>query len=484
MDWGTGTTSLGTATLKEKPVTFGIKDEDRLKHVCVLGRNGSGRGEFISRMAFQDISRGLGAVILDAKGNVGPYMLERFDANIADRLVYIDPAEAEYPYTWNVLDDVKKLPEPIQETYLVRLLKSAYQLSGDAIAKNIAPLLLKKGDAALVTFYDVVTNEEAQKELFKDDDAGLSAFEKVLELHGEEVEEIEENGRYLAKDTLMRNLLGQTTSKFSVSDISKGKIIIVNFEKVRMYPTRMTPLVRTFIEAALMASETATQPGVVYLQDALRYLGDEEIDRSLGSQRVAFTIADTVIQESDRERREQALARCGSIASFAVHPLDKPLIERAFYPYVDSEELEHLEERELVMALTIDAVRTRPFFAASLPLERNRTSSYQDLMVASRDRYTTPRVEIDEQFKSEDDEGRKPKKPGGFQDAFKAMFDKRAAADAGGKPKTETKAQDDKETVPKKETAEASNTTQGNSTKLSEVPEDALKNIVYVPAVS
>lgn len=482
MHWGTGTTSLGTATLKEKPVTFGIKDEDRLKHVCVLGRDGSGRGEFISRMAFQDIARGFGMVILDAKGNVAPYMLERFDASLADRLVYIDPAEAEYPYTWNVVDDVRKLPEHLQETYLVRLIKSVYQLSGVEITKQLAPYLLKNENTTLVTFYDVVIEEGARKKFFKKNEEELASFEKVLELHQEEIDEIAENGRYIAKDTLIRNLLGQATSKFSVSETAEGKIIIVNFEKIRMYPTRMTPLVRAFVEAALMASETSTQPGFVYLHDSLRYLGDDEIERTFGSRRTAFTVADTVIQKSDRERREQALARCGSIASFAIHPLDRPLIERAFYPYVDPNELEHLETRELVVALTIDAVRTRPFFATALPLERNRTSSYQDLMVASREKYTTSRVLVDEQFTLDDDDERRPKKPGGFQDAFRAMFDKRAAAADGAAPKKADSAppktpQQQKKEQPRRET-------QKNIPRTSEVPEDTLKQMVYVPAVS
>lgn len=486
MDWGSGTTSLGTATLKEKAVTFGIKDEDRLKHVCVLGRNGSGRGEFISRMVFQDIGRNMGTVILDAKGNVGPYILERIDPSIADRLVYLDPADAEYPYTWNILTDVKKLPENLRETYLVRILKSVYQLSDDTFPKLAAPVLLARDDATLVTFYDLVVDQKFRQELYADDEEALGFFEEALKTHDIARGEIEENGRYIAKDTLIRNLVGQSQSKFSLADISEGKIIIVNFEKIRMFPTRMRPLVRAFVEGALIASETNPHSATVYMQDALRYLGDEEIERTFGSQKVAFTVADTIIQEEDRERREQALARCGSIASFAIHPLDRPLIERAFYPYVDPEELEHLEEKEMVMALTIDAVRTRPFFASALPLERARTSSYQDLLVTSRDRYTTPRTEVDEQFKSGDNEERRPKKPAGFQDAFKAMFDKRAKVDADAKPKPDVQKENvEVKKAPEKEAKPAQKKTEPDiSAATLEVPEDALKRMIYVPAVS
>ena len=476
MTWGTGITSLGTTNLKEHKVTFGIKDDDRMRHLAVLGSAGSGRGEFIARMAFQDIARGIGTVILDAKGNVGPFMMERLDVSLTDRLVYVDPAEAEYPYTWNVVEDVRRAKGSVPEKRLAQIIESVFQVSPNPFATLLAPALIARDDATLVTFYRLLSEDAFRTQFFKDDEESLKRLIGTMKDYEEALASIEEIGRYIGKDTLIRNLFGQPHSKFSLDDLSAGKIVIVNLEKIRMFPTRMTPIVRAFVEATLVAGESAAQPPALYLHDALRYLGDAEIERTFDSRHIALTVADTVIQEADRERREHALARCGSIISFATHPLDRPLIERAFYPYIEPEEVEALAPGEMVAALAIDNIRTQPFFATALPVERGRSNSYQDLVIASRSRYTTPRVQVDEIFKDTDESG-KPKRPGGFQDAFRAMFEKRAGGAGGAQPvaqkeSTPTGPAKAPEPVPQKETRPA------------ELAEDVLKQMLYVPAVS
>jgi len=486
MDWGTGVTSLGTTTLKEKQVTFGIKDEDRLRHLCVLGCSGSGRGEFIARMAFQDIERGSGTIILDAKGNVAPFMMERFGAEFKDRLVHVDPAEAEHPYTWNILNDIKTFPKEAQEEKLVRVLESVYQINQNPFARLLAPELLKKKDSSLVTFYRLLSDSRFRKDFFKDDAEGLEKLLAAFKSYPDMLADIEEKGRYIGKDTLVRNVLGQTASKFSLNDLPKGKVIIINLEKIRMFPTRMTPIVRLFVEAALMAGEVSGQPPALYIHDALRYLGGAEIERAFASRAVALTVADTVIQESDREQREHALLRCGSVVAFATHRLDRPLIERAFYPYVDPEELEQLEPKEFVATLAIDAVRTRPFFGTALPIGRSRSASYQDLITSNRERYTTSRTEVDDSFLSSSEEDDGPKGPRGFQDAFRAMFDKRAKGGVGGTPsaaKPLPKMESTQKGVaqPLERTSANLKTPQGNP---AEVAESVLKQMLYVPAVS
>lgn len=482
MEWGSGITSLGSTALKGRQVTFGIKDEDRLKHLCVLGRAHSGRAEFVSRMAFQDIDRGMGVVILDAKGNLAPFMLERFGKEMEDRLIYLEPAEAEYPYSWNSMDDVRALPQAAREAALAALITSVYQLDSDVLATLAAPALLEKRDATLVTFYHLVFDEKIRAEVFGEGEA-LRMFEEALTAHTDVVDAVEEHGRYIARDTLVRNLVGQPESKFSLTDLTRGKVVIVNLEKIRMFPTRMTPLVRTFALAAQMAGTNHGHPVALYLHDTLRHLSTTTIEQLFGGRQVALTVSDTVIQESDRERREHALSRCGSIVSFAAHTLDRPLIERAFYPYIDPEELEELDARQFAIALTVDGVRTSAFFGTALPTERQRTSSYQDLAALCRQRYTTARTTVDQLFTSDDDSRRGPKKPPGFQDAFKAMFEKRAQAakQPGGAPQ--------KESGTKKEASESKSTpAQTQNTPLSrsreEVPEDLLKRMLYVPSVS
>lgn len=507
MDWGSGITYLGATTLKERQVNFGIKDNDRLRHACILGKSGSGRAELVVQMALQDIERGIGTVLLDAGGRAAPLLIERLDPVFEEKIIYLDPSVAEYPYSWNPLDDIKILPKAVQAGYLVEFLVSLYHIERSGFVEHVARVLLEKSDTSLITFHTLVTDETFREKFFEGDEKGKEAFERELENDAAVKTVLEEEGRYVAKDTLVRNLLGQHASKFTLSQLSEGKILIIDFSHIHIFPTRMTPLVRTIVDVIRMMGAHTAAPLSLYLQDTLRYLAEPEVERLFSSKRVAVTIADSIQQEADRSLREFAISRCGSIASFATHPSDKDIIERAFYPYADSDELVRLGKGEMIVALTIDDVRARPFFAKALPLPGRKHISYQDMLVAARKKYTSPRGEIDARFKRSKGDGKNNapsdrRRSGGFQDAFRSIManraqqmpgngadkkndtEKDAKTPAGGKGKDEDKKKhddgDDADTPPH---GASGATSEPQQSVQNEVPEDVLKKLLYVRPV-
>lgn len=480
MEWGTAVTALGTTTLKEHAVTFGIKDADRTRHLCILGRTGSGRGELVAQMALQDIARGLGVVVLDAAGTVTPLLMERIEPGTADRLIHLDPSDAEYPYTWNPLDELRALPMDEGRARIQGLIESVYRLPTGPLSVSGAEVLAMRTDATLITFYTIATDERARKTFFDGDTDALASFESALADSSDILKDLEEHGRYVAKDTLVRNLLGQRDSKASLAGVPEGAIVIVDFSKIRMFPTRMTPLVRVFVEATRAIAHGTATPVPLYLHDCLRYLGEEDIERAFTDTRVAITVADTIVQEADSERREKALMRCGSVASFAGHPSDRVLLERAFYPYIDPDELVSLERGEFVIALTIDAVRAKPFFGKALPLPAKKNISYQDLIIESRAAYATLRTKVDATFRpppimDDDDMNDEGGEGGeGFSDAFRSMFAKKA--DAPAAPAVEAP------TVPATPTPAGDG--EAEETKPTDIPEADLKAMLYVKPVN
>ncbi len=494
MDWGSKVTYIGSTTLREKTVTFGIKDSDRTKHFSILGRTGSGRGDMVVSMALQDIERGVGVVLLDATGTSATKLLERISPEHSSRVVFLDPSDAEYPYSWNLVDDIKTLSEAEQVSAYVEAVSHVFKITPTTFVAYVAGLILKKPDATLVMFHTLLTDEKFRGKFFENDDAGREALEAQMKLAPDAVEALEREGKYIAKDTLVRNLISQKDSKFTLDHLPDGQIVIVDFSHIRMYPTRMTPIVCTFAHAVRMASRRSQTPIALYMHDTIRYLSEVEIDSLLSPHHnVAVTIADTIIQESDQERRLYALSRSSSVASFAAHPGDKTLLEHAFYPFVEVDDLVRLEPKEFIVALTIDGVRGKPFFAQALPLGEKKNLSYQDMVVAARQRYTTVRSKVDAILKAQttfddddedDDDG--PSSPRGFQDAFRSIFAKqaeKAKAAASGAPVGENAQGTSSETPPDPLNAPLNSPPPAPPEK-REVPEDLLKQMLYVAPVS
>jgi hypothetical protein len=60
---------------------FGIKDEDRLLHVYVIGKTGTGKSTLIEKMALQDLERGNGFALIDPHGDLVSRVAGRIPAS-------------------------------------------------------------------------------------------------------------------------------------------------------------------------------------------------------------------------------------------------------------------------------------------------------------------------------------------------------------------------------------------------------------------
>jgi len=494
MDWGSGITYFGSTTLKGSKVSFGIKDRDRTEHFFVMGKAESGRMALLARMALQDIGRGVGTVILDATGNLGQLILERLDQSMDGRVVFLDPSDGEFPFSWNPLEDFRALAKEKGIPLLSHALAQVYRFPVSNLSDTLARKLFTNSSSTIIDVYELVTDEKFRKQYF-DDDAEKIRFEEMLGREKESADLIAEHGRYIARDTLIRNVVGQQKSKFSLGVLKEDGIVIVDLSRIKMFPTRATPLVRLFMHAAHAHATESKKPASVFLHDCLRYLSEKDIEYLFPDRTLAVTVSDTIYQEEDRKIREQAIARSASIISFLPHHLDLPLAERMFYPYVHSDELLKFEENEFAVALSIDTVRSRPFFAKVLPLMERRGTSHQDLIGMSRGRFTTPRAKVDLLFKKniQDEDRTKEKKEerGSFSDTFRSIFAKRAAdqpvSDAKKSPdSTAQKPAPASLPAPRpasdaegKKTA-ATPTSQGVAGSPQEIKEEDLRQMLYV----
>ncbi len=490
MDWGSSITYLAEARVKGQWTRFGVKDADRLSHLCLVGKTGTGKPAFVAHMALQDVSREMGVVVLDGTGNLSQTLLERLPEDARGRLIALDPSDGEHPYSWNALDDFRLLAPEAALPLLSKALASVYQIPEGPLVEFAALYMLAHKDATFLFLYEAVADLKTRERIFPQKTQEREKLEALVVQSADAVSQINEKGKYLAKDVLVRNLLGQSASKLSLSALKKGSIVVVDFSRIRMFPTRITPLVRLFLFAALAQAGPET-PLAVYVHDCLRYLSPEDLERALLSPNAALAVSDTAHGEEVSAVRAKMLQRAGSVFAFLPHESDLPLVARVFYPYVAPEELEKLEDGHLIVGLTIDSVRSRPFFARALPLPERTGMSHLDLWLASRSTYTGQRLAIDKLFtqkpkeKEEEEKEKKAEEPGSFSGAFRSIFTKRAGADAGDK-KTKPAAPAGGAAAPSTKPPDAKTMKVNEKEKKvdgikpAEIPEEKLKKMIHV----
>ena len=80
-------TYFGETDFRGKKTPFGIKKNDRARHVYVIGKTGMGKSTALENMAVQDIKNGNGLCFIDPHGKTAELLLViHYLANIECRL--------------------------------------------------------------------------------------------------------------------------------------------------------------------------------------------------------------------------------------------------------------------------------------------------------------------------------------------------------------------------------------------------------------
>ena len=99
----TSVATIGETDFRNQHVRFGIKQRDRLSHMLVVGKTGSGKSTVLAQMMRSDVEQKTGFALLDAHGDLAKQILELVpDSRLAD-VVYVDPTRPEFSPSINLL---------------------------------------------------------------------------------------------------------------------------------------------------------------------------------------------------------------------------------------------------------------------------------------------------------------------------------------------------------------------------------------------
>src|SRR3989338_6878194 len=89
------------AALEEKKFIFGIKRDDRRRHLYIVGKSGVGKSKLLELLLRQDIAQGKGLCLMDPHGDVIEDILTFIPENRINDVCLIDPSASQYPASFN-----------------------------------------------------------------------------------------------------------------------------------------------------------------------------------------------------------------------------------------------------------------------------------------------------------------------------------------------------------------------------------------------
>jgi septin family protein len=84
---------IGEVNWRHQRTKFGIKDDDRRRHMYLVGKTGMGKSSLLENMAIQDICAGHGVAFIDPHGEAAERILDYVPSWRVNDVIYFNPGE-------------------------------------------------------------------------------------------------------------------------------------------------------------------------------------------------------------------------------------------------------------------------------------------------------------------------------------------------------------------------------------------------------
>lgn len=95
---------MGTSDYCSIKVPVGVYDEDRLRHIYVVGKTGTGKSKFLNSLMIDDLKQGKGMGVIDPHGDLIEEIIAHVPEHRKKDVIIFDPTDEQFPFCFNPLD--------------------------------------------------------------------------------------------------------------------------------------------------------------------------------------------------------------------------------------------------------------------------------------------------------------------------------------------------------------------------------------------
>lgn len=414
-------TFFAKTNFRNQERVFGIKTDDRRRHMYVIGKTGMGKTNLLENLAIQDIQNGHGVAFIDPHGDTAEKLIKAIPANRINDVIYFNPADQEFPIAFNVLEKVDEEYRHLVASGLVGVFKKIWADSWgprlEYILRNaIMALLEYPGSTLLGVTRILVDKNYREKVVEKITDPVIKSFwvDEFSKWEARTLQEVispiqNKVGQFLSS-SLIRNIVGQTVSTFDIREaMDSQKIIIMNFSKGRIGEDNsalLGAMMITKIQLAAMARvdipEETRKDFYLYV-DEFQNFATESFANILSEARkyhLNLILANQYVNQIDEKVRDAIFGNAGSIVSFRVGATDAEFLEKEFEPVFTANDIVNLPKFQVYLKLMIDGIAGDAFSATTLPpIKLEDVANEEKIIRLSRERYSSSKADVEEKIR-------------------------------------------------------------------------------------
>ncbi|MDD2656616.1 MAG: type IV secretion system DNA-binding domain-containing protein [Patescibacteria group bacterium] len=391
---------------------FGIKTDDRRRHMYVIGKTGMGKTTMMENMVLNDIYKGHGVGIVDPHGDFAEKIIDFIPNNRINDVVYFNPADVEYPIGFNILEVNSEEQKHLVAAGLMGIFKKiwpdVWSSRMEYILNNTILALLDYPGSTLLGINRLLSDKDYRRKVVKQlKDPIVKAFWQVEfasynDRYAQEAVAPIQNkiGQFLSA-SVIRNIVAQVKSTINVREImDSGKILIMNLSKGRIGEDNSRLLGNMLItEIQLAAMERVDMPEnerndfFLYVDEFQNFATPSfaNILSEARKYRLSLIMAHQYVAQLDELVSDAVFGNVGSIVTFRVGAADSEILAKEFAPTFIEQDIVNLSKFRVILKLMIDGVASDPFSAMTIPPIGSRTGSAEKVIRVSRERYAKHR---------------------------------------------------------------------------------------------
>jgi hypothetical protein len=334
-----------------EPIVF--TDDERARHIYVVGKSGSGKSTLLFNIAMLDILAGQGVAVIDPHGDLAEAIADSVPRWRINEICYLNVADTEQPVGFNPLANVPPERRALAASSMVSAFK---HLWGDSWGPRLEHFLyhglsalLDRPHATLIDLPRLYTDERFREETVRYVSDPITRRFWEHEFSGydqrfrtEAVAPILNKAGQFATSPNVRAIIGQTSPKFDLSFAMRNRrIVIANLAKgvigeqaANLLGSLLVSHLQLVAMSRSMIAAHERVPFFVHV-DEFQSFGTDAFASLMSEARkygAHFCLSHQFTDQIAPHVRSSVLGNAGTLIAFRVGGADAALLAPEFHP--------------------------------------------------------------------------------------------------------------------------------------------------------
>jgi hypothetical protein len=415
---------FGTHHVWESDIPVSITDEDRRRHLYIIGSPGTGKSRLMENLFLQDVSAGRGGAFIDPHGTSAERIVDHIPSFRTRDVVYFRPADIALPIGFNILQNVPPDHVDLVTQGIVGAFKSVWSDSWgprmERILSNAIAALLEQKTATLLGVLRLLVDDPYRERVVEHiTNPVIRAYwefeyaETLKQLKQESISPVQNKVERFLSSFVMRNIFGQKKSAIDFFDLmNSNKIFVANLSKGEIGDTNCnltgSLIITMFYLAALRRvtlPEEARTLFPLYVDEIHSFATKSFVNIETETRKFGLSLcaANQLLDQLDKvdESLRSALLASGTLIAFRVGGEDAESLRKSFAPW-PAQTIADLRNFTALIKPLQNGVVGEPFQMQTYetpPSIRLHSGQAQSIINFSRDNYGTPRALVEAEIR-------------------------------------------------------------------------------------